>query len=452
MRYQAFTRVSMYPTDTSGKTTGKPIEMKCKLDTAASGSVMLLTAYKLISPSEFEKDNKPIGGFGQDRTTLRGYSGNIIKQYGTRLIKAFWNNQYWAILFYIVETQGPILLGLNAMRKLRLFTKHPRISIKTVDLFASKQNLARCEAKEITARQGAAGPEAEIQCSRPANYTQIPTGRGYVNQKHINNKISVSISEGWSSAVSLQNRQLRTTLPVTKLQTNSETGKVSPQTRKEHSRYDAHTKEPPRLLPKQSVRLQDPLNKKWSIPGEVLQKAEIANSYVVKTPKGVLRRNWIHIKEAAMPGPQVSTMQATAASPMAPRQMISKIIQSAKTIEKPRAAAMPPSEPQPALPTPVPPSPSRIPSVSVPKPHPVIQENDRPHNPTGSGDNNETIPKVSVSQPPGPVQVPDKPQDTTKDTTTLWRSNRVRKPNKRYADTLNITSVVKNNLWLWSKV
>ena len=31
MRCQAFTRVSMYPTDTSGKTAGKPIEMKCKL-------------------------------------------------------------------------------------------------------------------------------------------------------------------------------------------------------------------------------------------------------------------------------------------------------------------------------------------------------------------------------------------------------------------------------------
>ena len=39
---------------------------------------------------------------------------------------------------------------------------------------------------------------------------------------------------------------------------------------------------------------------------------------------------------------------------MAPRQLISKITQ-AKTIEKPRAAAMPPSESQPVLPTPVPP-------------------------------------------------------------------------------------------------
>ena len=192
---------------------------------------------------------------------------------------------------------------------------------------------------------------------------------------------------------------------------------------------------------------------------------------MVKTLKGVLRRKQIHIKEAAMPGPQVSTKQAPAAAPMAPKQLISKIIEPAKTIEilrtaakppsthptgleKPRVAAMTPSEPEPALPSPVPPPPQRIPSVIVSKPHPVIQENNRPLNPTGSGNNNKAIPKVSVLKPPGPVQVPDKPQDTTKETTTLCRSNRVSKSNKRYAYTLNvhnIASAVKNNLWLLSE-
>ena len=161
-----------------------------------------------------------------------------------------------------------------------------------------------------------------------------------------------------------------------------------------------------------------------------------------------------------MPGQQVPTKQAPAAAPMAPKQLISKIIQPAKTIEIPmtaakppstqptglekcRVAAMPPSEPHPALPSPLPPPPPRIPSVSVSKPHPVIQENDRPLNPTGSGNNNKAFPKVSVSKAPGQVQVPDKPQDTTMETTTLWRSNRVSKPNKRYADTLNAHNIAQ---------
>ena len=186
-RHQAFTRVSMYPTVTSRRKTGKPIEMKCKLDTGDSVNVMPLVAYKLINPSEFDKDNKPIGGFGQDRTTLRGYSGNIIKQYGSRLIKAFWNNTYWRILFHIVETQGPILLGLNAMRKFGLFTKHPRISIETVDLFPSTQHLAKHETKEVTASQGAAGPVIES-----ATGTKVTSGHMY---EMANNDASASFSE-----------------------------------------------------------------------------------------------------------------------------------------------------------------------------------------------------------------------------------------------------------------
>ena len=103
------------------------------------------------------------------------------------------------------------------------------------------------------------------------------------------------------------------------------------------SRYGAHTKELPQLLPKQLVGLQDPSTKKWSIPGEVIQNAETPNSYVVKTPTCVLRRNWIHVKEAAMPGPQVPTKLAPA--PMTPKQQIFKIIQPAKTTEIPRTAA-----------------------------------------------------------------------------------------------------------------
>ena len=46
--------------------------MKCKLDTGAIVNVMPLTIYKLVNPDKFDKDGKPIGGYGQDRITLRG--------------------------------------------------------------------------------------------------------------------------------------------------------------------------------------------------------------------------------------------------------------------------------------------------------------------------------------------------------------------------------------------
>ena len=86
-------------------------------------------------------EGKPIGGYGQERTTLRGYNGKLIQQYGVRVIVSYLNNQYWNILFHMVNAQGLILLGLNTLKKMGLFTKHPRVSIETVDLYSSAQTL-----------------------------------------------------------------------------------------------------------------------------------------------------------------------------------------------------------------------------------------------------------------------------------------------------------------------
>ena len=73
------------------------------------------------------------------------------------------------------------------MRKFGLFGKHPRISIETVDLCLSTQNMARCEAKEVTASQVAAGPVTES-----ATGTKVTPGHMY---EMTNNDASVSFSE-----------------------------------------------------------------------------------------------------------------------------------------------------------------------------------------------------------------------------------------------------------------
>ena len=81
-----------------------------------------------------------------------------------------------------------------------------RVSTETNYIHQEQHNQARCNPMEMesTTRQGASGPAAEIQCSRPADYTQTPTVQGYVNARHINNKISVSVSEGLSFAVTAE--------------------------------------------------------------------------------------------------------------------------------------------------------------------------------------------------------------------------------------------------------
>ena len=49
------------------------------------------------------------------------------------------------MLFHIIEGKGPILLGLNTLRKIGIFMKYQVLNIETVDLYSSEQNLARCD-------------------------------------------------------------------------------------------------------------------------------------------------------------------------------------------------------------------------------------------------------------------------------------------------------------------
>ena len=73
------------------------------------------------------------------------------------------------------------------MKKFRLFTKHPRVSIETVYLFPSTQNFTRHETKEVTTSEGASGPVIES-----ATDTKITSWHMY---EIVNNDASASFSE-----------------------------------------------------------------------------------------------------------------------------------------------------------------------------------------------------------------------------------------------------------------
>ena len=95
-----------------GKATGnKPKCMKCKLDTGAGVNIMPLSTSKYINPSEFDEQGKSIDGHGLCRFILKDYNGNHIQQYRTRVILGKWNNQYWRLVFHVVEQKDPYCLG-----------------------------------------------------------------------------------------------------------------------------------------------------------------------------------------------------------------------------------------------------------------------------------------------------------------------------------------------------
>ena len=164
-----------------------------------------------------------------------------------------------------------------------LFTGYPGSQQKQLTYTkSSKKSKLGCDPMEVEPiiRQGAAGPAAEAKWSLTVEGNQTSTGQGYVDPKHINDEISFYFS-GPSSAESLWNKQLKTSLPVIKLPANSEAVMVSAQTSQEHSRHDVQAKELPNLLPRWAVRLQNPQTKKWPTRREVPSRVESSLSYVV---------------------------------------------------------------------------------------------------------------------------------------------------------------------------
>ena len=98
----------------------------------------------------------------------------------------------------------------------------------------------------------------------------------------------------------LQNRQLRTTLPVIiRPPPNSEAVRAALQSREVYTNHDAHAKELSKLLPIQPVWVQNTPTKKWE-KGVTKSQAETPRSCIVLTPQGEKRRNKIHLREAGI--------------------------------------------------------------------------------------------------------------------------------------------------------
>ena len=110
-------------------------------------------------------------------------------------------------------------------------------------------------------------------------------------------KATPLVSKMPSSGELLDNRQLKTTLPIIiKPPHNGGKIRATLQARQDYSRYDAHAKEKSNLLPTQPIWVQTTNGGIWS-QGVIKSKGETPQSYVVQTPEDKYRRN----REAAIP-------------------------------------------------------------------------------------------------------------------------------------------------------
>ena len=69
---KVFTWVQMFQNNWIGKlSVDKPKGMKCKLDSRIGVSIMPLSTYQYVNPSESDKQGKLIDGHGEVRTILK---------------------------------------------------------------------------------------------------------------------------------------------------------------------------------------------------------------------------------------------------------------------------------------------------------------------------------------------------------------------------------------------
>ena len=78
IKSQTFVYVDMYPTDRKGICTGPAKQVKCKVVCGAMANSMPLSIFKMLNPSEFDKDDNSILGFNRDRTRPSAYGNRPI--------------------------------------------------------------------------------------------------------------------------------------------------------------------------------------------------------------------------------------------------------------------------------------------------------------------------------------------------------------------------------------
>ena len=133
---EAETTILMYPSEDKGKETGRPKDMRSKLDTGAGANIMSLSTYKPVNPSDFDKDGNPTDNFQRASTGLKSFGGRQIQQYGIKTIKCVWDKKLWLLNFHTVDEEGPILIGVGTMLKLEMIQFHPHVHISCIDINA----------------------------------------------------------------------------------------------------------------------------------------------------------------------------------------------------------------------------------------------------------------------------------------------------------------------------
>ena len=104
--------------------------IRSKVDTGAEGNTLPVRMFRGMYPNHLTADGFPEPSFVRNTNAkLTAYNGTQIKHYGSIVLPCRYNNSPWSTdVFYVVESEGPAIIGLKTSVQLKLVTMHTNIS------------------------------------------------------------------------------------------------------------------------------------------------------------------------------------------------------------------------------------------------------------------------------------------------------------------------------------
>ena len=104
-------------------------ELSCKIDTGAEGNILPIDAYMQLYPNTpLDQDGQP-QGLKPSTSKITAFGGHVIKQYGTCLLTLTHRDVTNKCAFHVVDTKGPIILGLPTCSDMKLITLNNGITV-----------------------------------------------------------------------------------------------------------------------------------------------------------------------------------------------------------------------------------------------------------------------------------------------------------------------------------
>ncbi|XP_071842713.1 uncharacterized protein [Apostichopus japonicus] len=113
----------------------KKATLKVKVDTGAEGNVLPLRIFKLMYPQKVDKYGKPFpSSLKHSNVIITAYSGSRIHHYGIHCLDCAYENVIIRTEFYVVDVDGPAILGLKSCLNFKLITLHCGVGLKSFDI------------------------------------------------------------------------------------------------------------------------------------------------------------------------------------------------------------------------------------------------------------------------------------------------------------------------------